>query len=276
MSAFRFIIMACIALVAGGDRGLAGAHKPQQPDRTTLVWGSFRDRASLQPGDQRNLKFEIFAKHSQEMIKTGPRGGLWLYGQFAVVKDSAGFDYNNKGQAGLGFEIKFPIGAFAKLSFGTRLGTEQSQYSGQFYSAPVATVDFSLYRRWTFKHFGLAGPEGSALILSGWSKLRYPGSLDPFERKNLLAQGAYKLSLAIPLRKNKLAISPFASVGFTADTKGRSWNNKLEPAVGLAVNLPLGPHGELALGAKFGEEYRFRASTRRRGSTLYVSWYRNF
>jgi len=83
--------------------------------------------------------------------------------------------------------------------------------------------------------------------LSGWGNICYPGSLNPTEKHNVLLQGALKLAVVIPFHKSRLKIAPYGSLLAKVDTKGRDWNNTLEPAIGMELKIPM---GKLSLGGQ--------------------------
>ncbi len=210
------------------------------------------------------------------MLTFGDKSSLSAYVIFAALRDSQKLDYNSKVKAGIGVELKHRLSKAVRLSFGAKWDNEYRIYSGTTYSAPVATADLSIYKSWRPDWLRNGPASDAKLVLSGWANIRFPAALEPSERDNVLAQGVFKLGMIFPLAKTGLKIAPFASIGVKADSKGRAFNNKIEPAVGLDLKIPIGRRGELVAGIKITQQTRFHSGQTQVGTIGFLSWYKNF
>ncbi|MCP5087351.1 MAG: hypothetical protein GY952_11175 [Rhodobacteraceae bacterium] len=245
-------------------------------EKSTLVWGSFLAPNSVRSGDSQNAKFEVYAKTSFPLLTINEKTSVQAYSLFALVRDSQKLDFNSKIKAAIGLELRHQLSKAVRLSFGAKLDNEHRIYSSTTYSAPVATADLSVYKSWKPAWLSHLSEGKARLVLSGWSNIRYPAALEPAEHDNVLLQGAFKAAIVFPMTGTKLKLAPFLSASFKKDGKGRAWNNYVEPALGLDLKIPIGERGELVMGAKTLQQYRFGTGETQSGAIGYVSWYKHF
>ncbi|MBR9865451.1 MAG: hypothetical protein GYB24_18660 [Rhodobacteraceae bacterium] len=243
-------------------------------DYSLDIYGSFNAPPDLAEIYQENAKFELYIKPSVTLFRLSEKSVFAAYATLVLLKDSDGFEYNNKYTFALGGEFRFRPNDAVKLSFGGKWKMEQEFTTGVMRNAFVWTADASLYKTWRPRW--LPRKEGSELVLSGWANFRYPGSLHQSERKNGQLQAFGKLALAVPYRTTDLKVVPFVSLLAKVDRKGRDFNNRLEPALGVELKIPLLKDGSIEIGAKTAYQNRFATRTSSTGGTVYVKWYKRF
>ncbi|WP_069298542.1 hypothetical protein [Neptunicoccus sediminis] len=272
----RCFFLTIIAVMLGTSPALAEPFRlfNRSFDYSVEVYGSFNAPSDLAEIYQNNAKFELYVKPSLTLFKLSKNTTFVSYATFALIKDSYGFDYNNKYTFALGSEIRIRPNDTVKLAFGGKWKMEQEFATGMMRSAFVWTADASLYKTWQPRW--LPGQSNSELVLSGWANLRHPGSLHLSERKNGQLQAFAKLAVAMPFRATRLKIAPFLSLLAKIDQKGRDFNNRLEPALGVELEIPVIGDGSVAIGAKTARQNRFATRTSSGGTSVYVKWYKRF
>jgi hypothetical protein len=114
-----------------------------------------------------------------------------------------------------------------------------------------------------------------AVSFSGqmWSS---EGTYSPVERNNALSQSYFEQTASIySTWHNSLTVTPYAAVGIVFDTKGYSWNNKLQPSTGVKVNKFF-RNGIVSIGTAYMYEDRWSAPKEYRtgGKTNYIlDWF---
>jgi len=84
------------------------------------------------------------------------------------------------------------------------------------------------------------------------------GSSSPIEKANVLTQAFIEQDASVYATwKNSLWVTPYVSTGIAFDAKGYSWNNKLDPAVGIKLNRSFRT-GVISAGIAYTYENRFR------------------
>jgi hypothetical protein len=87
------------------------------------------------------------------------------------------------------------------------------------------------------------------------------GTLSPFEKNNVFTQTYVEQGATVfSTWSNSLTVTPYASFGMVFDTKGYSWNNKVEPAIGLKLNKYF-RSGVISVGTAYAYEDRFTSNT---------------
>jgi hypothetical protein len=244
--------------------------------KTVAVYGSFFIPPGVSERARDNAKFELYIKPSITLRKLTQKSDLVAYTIFGLLKDRAGFSYNNKVTFALGLEVRHKLSRAVSLAFGGKWETGYELSSGVRRSGFVLTADASLWKTWQPDWLQTRLPQGSKIILSGWANYRFPGSLDKSESNNGLLQGAVKFALSVPYRTTKLSLAPYFSFTAKADHAGRSYNNILEPALGLELSIPIKGGGSVAVGVKSSHQISHSAGTRKSGNAGYVSWYKKF
>lgn len=238
------------------------------------VYGSFNTPPDLADIYQNNAKFELYIKPSVTLFRLSKKTALVAYATLVLLKDSDGFAYNNKFTFALGSEIQIRPSDAVKLSFGGKWKLEREFSTGVLRGGFVWTIDGSLYKTWRPRW--LPREDESELVLSGWANFRHPGSLHLSERTNGQFQAFVKLAAAIPYRTTGLEVVPFVSVLAKADQKGRDFNNRFEPAIGVELKIPVMGDGTVEIGTKTAYQHRFATRTSSSGASVYVKWYKRF
>jgi hypothetical protein len=102
------------------------------------------------------------------------------------------------------------------------------------------------------------------------------GVYSPLEPGNVLFQTyAEQTASVFSTWHNSVTVVPYVATSMTFDTKGYSWNNKIQPSMGIRVSK-IFPHGVISAGTAYMYEDRFQASKafKASGRTDYVScWF---
>lgn len=268
-SVLLFLILALPNLALAQDRWWP-------PKVDWIVWGNVLTPPNVHERARDNTKGEVYLRPQITLKSWSEDTSLVTYAVLSLIKDANVFSYNNKAKLALGVEIKHQLTPAVNLSFGARWSVEQFLKTGKRNAAIQFTVDGGLWKTWRPDWLTRRMPDGTQLVLSGWANFRYPAALDPFEKDNGLLQGSVKFALDLPLRQTRVKVSPFVSVSAKWDIRKRSYNNTLEPAVGLDLKVPLGDRGQVTLGLKAAHEYRYESHTSKSGGIAYVSWYKRF
>ena len=86
------------------------------------------------------------------------------------------------------------------------------------------------------------------------------GTYSPLEKGNVLSQSYFEQTASVySTWDNSVTITPYAGFGMVSDTKGYSWNNKIQPSGGIKVNK-LFRHGIVSVGTAYAYEDRFTDS----------------
>lgn len=273
------ILLACLALIMASGTRPAGA-EPRlfgwTPDITTTIHGTLLVPPDVYQSASDNVKFETYITPKVVLKTFSDRTDLVAYVTFSLIKDANVHTYNNKGGISVGVQVRYKLSKAVKLSFGARWAYEGEFSTDSRHSAFQFTHDGSVYKSWEPGWIPDWLPDGSRVVLSGWWNFRYPSSVHPFERTNGLGQGSLKMALELPYRDWKWRVAPFVSVTAKADFKGRSYNNYVEPALGLDLKYSLKSGGQVTFGVKAAQQTRFRTGGTRSGNIAYISWYKAF
>ena len=245
-------------------------------EKSVAIYGSFVVPPGPTESAGDNAKLEFYIKPSITLHKISDKTSLVGYSILAVLQDKEGYDYNNKVTFLVGLEIQHKLTKAVRLSFGAQFKGEREFSTGTIRKRPILTADLSLYHTWKPDWVLARLPDRSKLVLSGWANYRYPGSLHASEKRNSLLQGSFKLAVNMPLRQTKLSVAPFVSLKAKADQKGRSYNNIVEPAIGLDLKIPFKNGGDISVGAKSVYQWRHAAGTSETAILGYVKWYKRF
>lgn len=267
----RRLASALFAVLLALRPGPAGAFEVEW-----VTWGNLLTPPDVHQSAADNSKLDVYLRGEVVLKNLGERTDLLAYGQVALIKDRNRFSYNNKAEGALGIALRHKFESGVQLSFGARWAADRELSGGRGNDAVQATVDASLYRSFRPAWLSARLPDGARLILSGWANFRYPASVDPFERRNGLAQGALKLGLDLPWRETKAKVSPFVSLTAKWDIRKRSYNNSLEPALGVDLKHPLPGGGSVAVGLKGAMQFRTETGTRHSRMIGYITWYKRF
>ncbi len=102
----------------------------------------------------------------------------------------------------------------------------------------------------------LQGSELDTVALPGqfWST---NGTLEPVEKGNVLTENYFEQGATVfSTAGHSVTLTPYVAVGFAFDTKGFSYNNKVDPSVGIKVNKYF-RSGIVSAGTAFADEHRF-------------------
>jgi len=102
------------------------------------------------------------------------------------------------------------------------------------------------------------------------------GVYSPLEPGNVLFQTYIEQTASVfSTWHNSVSVVPYVATSMTLDTKGYSWNNKIQPSMGIRVSK-IFPHGVISAGTAYSYEDRFQAPAefKSSGRTDYVScWF---
>mgnify|MGYP000589694360 CR=1 FL=1 len=245
-------------------------------NKSVAVWGSAYAPPGVTESARENAKFELYIRPEIELYRFNKKAVLVGYSLVTLIQNSQGFTYDNKVTFAAGLELKYQLSKAVRLGVGAKWKIEHEFTTGIRRDRLIFTADASVWKTWKPKWMVKSLPQGSELILSGWSNYRFPASLHEFERDNGQWQGALKLAVAMPIKQTQIKFAPFLSIKAKADHKGRSYNNTLEPAFGLDVKFPIKDGGSIAVGVKTAYQRRHATGTSEHGNTAYVTWYKKF
>jgi hypothetical protein len=245
-------------------------------DKSVAIYGSFIIPPGPTESAGENAKLEFYLKPSITLHKFSDKTSLVGYSIFAALQDRKRLSFNNKITFLLGLEVQHKLSKSVRLSFGAQVKTEYELTTGINRGRAILTADLNLFKTWKPKWVEARLPNGSKMVLSGWANYRYPGSLHASEKNNGLLQGSFKIAVSRPLGKTKLALAPFVSLKAKADHKGRSFNNIVEPALGIDLKIPFKNGGDISVGAKSVYQWRHASGTDETAILGYVSWYKRF
>jgi hypothetical protein len=99
------------------------------------------------------------------------------------------------------------------------------------------------------------------------------GNLSPLEHNNVYAQSYFEQNAAVFANNSgSLTVTPYMSLGLVFDIKGYSWNNKIEPRVGVKLNKFF-RNGVVSFGSAYAHEDRFN-TLKSSGLILYAQdWF---
>jgi hypothetical protein len=102
------------------------------------------------------------------------------------------------------------------------------------------------------------------------------GTYSPLEKGNVLSQSYFEQTASVySTWHNSVTITPYAGFGMVSDTKGYSWNNKIQPSGGIKVNM-ISRYGIVSVGTAYAYEDRFTDSKapKASGRTDYIlDWF---
>jgi hypothetical protein len=102
---------------------------------------------------------------------------------------------------------------------------------------------------------------------SAWTEV---GNYSPTEA-TVIANSYVEQGIKVWQSKS-LALTPYAALTTSFDTKGYDWENKLKPEVGVKLTQSF-THGLLSIGTAYAIEDRFKSGTERGGAIGYVNYW---
>jgi hypothetical protein len=108
---------------------------------------------------------------------------------------------------------------------------------------------------------------------STWGQVIYPSGLSLEERENTLLSGRVEQGVDwFRFGNEQWKFNTYAAVGYSTDTKGLPYNNKVTPALGFKISRSF-ETGVLDLGLQAVHERRWKANTSDSGLQVYASWW---
>ena len=99
------------------------------------------------------------------------------------------------------------------------------------------------------------------------------GNIDPIEKNNVLTENYFEQGMTLFSTMNhSVTMTTYAGFGMTFDTKGYSYNNQLNPSVGLRLNKYF-RHGIVSGGTAFSEDHRFDNGGSASGIVYYCQYW---
>lgn len=241
-------------------------------DRLTFSSGGIaRFPNSQQEDDTGNAMIEAWAKANYAF---GPQGlSFFLRGKF--ISDSVQYDYNNAQTLGVGLAYKLKTGKDSSLTFTLRHDWYERYHSGSHEKGWRFLIDYFYIdfqkvdagaRMWGLPH--------DATLFKIWANLTYPDTLSDGDHNIVVTSGAeYAARLDLP--GNKWQLSPFVALNLSWDKDDNSYNNKLQPGLGVKLRWPL-PGGDIHAGVRYRGDYRWGSGSFEHGPGLFVGWYSSF
>ena len=238
------------------------AAKP--PQINAISWGGLNYPNSLTPSDKGNAGFDLTSKISVDFNWLIGKGKLIPYLTLYTQRDTLGYVYNTKEKSTLGIALNYKINRSANLSFGVSYAYDYRALVGVGYSGFGLTADYGLYRTWPLKN-------EQQVILSGWANLRYPGSVSPSDKDNIIGQGRLTLAREHPLWDTKFKGAGFVALGLFKDKEYNDFNNKVQLDFGLQLKRKI-KNTNLTLSAKYRIDRRFKSAETYSGVVVGLSW----
>ena len=231
---------------------------------SSISWGDAAAPNSLAPADDGNIGFNLTTKISLD--------GGWKVGKAKFVPyvtlytqgDSVGYHYNTKDKATVGVALRYKIKRHGNLSFGVKYDYDFRALTGVVYSGFGLTSDFDYYR--TRKQ-----ENGDRVILYGWANLRYPGSMAPKDRANLIGQGRFTLARERQIGKSKYTAAGFTAFGLFGDSDNNEFNNKVQLDFGVRAKRKV-KNTDVTVSVKYRIDHRFKSEETYRGVIVGLSW----
>jgi hypothetical protein len=231
---------------------------------SSISWGGATSPNSLTPADDGNIGFNLTTKISFDAGWTVGKAKLVPYATLYTQGDSLGYVYNSKDKITVGIVLRHKVKRHGNLSFGVKYDYDYRALSGIVYSGFGLTADYGLYR-------SRKRENGDRVILSGWSNLRYPGSMAPRDRANLIGQGQFTLARERKLGKSKFSAAGFTAFGLYGDTDNNEYNNKVQLDFGIRAKRKI-KNTNVTLSVKYRIDHRFKSENTYSGVIVGLSW----
>ena len=236
--------------------------------------GILRFPGSQQSSDTDNLVAEGWVRGAYT-FHSSDTGQFSVFLRAKAVADTARYSYNNTSSFGVGLAYRFKPGKRSRLTFSLRHDWSENRITGISQSGPRILVDYFLfdYRRADPDAHMLGLPQKSR-ITSLFANLTYPDTLVPGD-DNAVVNAGFEMSAVLPIPDSSWDMAPFVSVHGAWDSDGNSYNNKIQPGVGLKLRHRI-PGGTVQIGLRYRADYRWVSDTFRSGPSLFVSWFAAF
>jgi hypothetical protein len=231
---------------------------------SSISWGGASSPNSLAPIDDGNIGFDLTTKVSFDAGWKIGKARFVPYVTLVTQGDTLGYYYNSKDIVVVGAELNYAIKRHANLSLGAKFEYDYRALTGFAYYGFGLTADYGLYR-------DRAQKNGDRVILSGWSNLRFPSSMEPKDRDNFVGQGQFTLARQRQLGASKYTAAGFATVGLFADTQNNEFNNKAQLDFGVRASRKI-KNTDITLSVKYRIDHRFKSENTYSGVILGVSW----
>lgn len=127
-----------------------------------------------------------------------------------------------------------------------------------------------------FASIGIAQPASAQPIAypgSTWGQLIYPSGANDEEKNNALLSGRIEQGADwFRFGEDRWRFNTYVALGYSADSKGLFYNNKVTPAIGMKVSRAY-EGGVLDLGLQAIHERRFKDNTENSAVQVYASWW---
>jgi len=98
------------------------------------------------------------------------------------------------------------------------------------------------------------------------------GNVSPTEHNDVISASYIEQGITVYRSSNGFTITPYASLGVTADTQGFDWNNRIQTSAGGRLNKYM-KYGIVSLGGAYSYEDRWIGNERKGGLTGYVNYW---
>lgn len=239
-----------------------------KPKFSGMTWGNANFPKELSGPEAENIGTDFNVKMQMDLGWQLAQGQIIPFLYYFGQQDTLGFAYNHKQQVALGLEWHRKLGDYHAVSVGGAATYDYRPLTGAQYIVFDLRADYNYWRTWQ--------RERGRRILSGWAQLRYPGSADPWDLKNLLIKGQARLTQEWPLgKKQKYHAGVFGALGAGTDTKGHPYNNKIQMDFGAQIKTKV-KKLEVTLAARYRMEHRWLDGVTDTGPLLTLSWFRRY
>jgi|GEM_PF-1904502 len=237
----------------------------KKPVGISMSWGGLAYPKSLTPTDDGNAGFDLTTKATLDFGWKLGKGKLIPYLTVYTQRDTAGYTYNAKEKITVGIDWEHKITKHAKLSFGANYAHDYRSLTGDNYAGFGLASNYSLYRSWPKEN-------GARVILSGWANAKYPGSVEPSNRHNLIAQGRFTLAREKQMGDSKFYGAGFTAIGLFKDTDKKEYNNKVQLDFGLRLKRKI-KKTNVTVSVKYRLDHRFESEKTYSGVILGLNWF---
>jgi hypothetical protein len=267
----RVAALRCMAALVLSAAAATAPAQQRMPLLHGYAWALPRFPSSVIELEEDNAVFEGAVRQSLDFAQLGAQTYLGLFAQAYYSVDSEDLDWNNKLRGSLAAQLRAVPLPGLSANLGAMYEWERWHATDRTFEGVVGFLDWD--GRWRPGTERMARPWGIRTL----GTLRYPSSLEPQERENLLLQGVIEAGRDLwASGAGGFALNGFAELGFKVDTEQIDRYNVLAPGVGARIRLLPSERSTLELGAKYVSETRFRTDVTEQGLVGFlavVAWW---
>ncbi len=252
----------------------AFASSAKFPKPRYVTGGSIKFPYSLQPSDQGNTYFETFFKASLPIWKVN-KSKLTFFIRGFYSRDSLELTFNNRSKISVGIAYSIKLHKTFSVSASLKYDRDFRLLTGDEKSGFRANISYFYYKSWWRN---MPGNHKRWFRQKTWARawgvFTFPENLNSVD-KNLAFITGLEAATAFVRPKGKLQYVPFVELTLALDSKKKTFNNKIIPAVGFKFRRPL-KGGEVNLGVKYAIDRRWIQGTTQYGALVFGGWYKAF